>query len=88
MDKFFNSDITNLKNIFYIGTLIDLTYFFNNIVHLIDPLTKKLNIRIHPIAFCGGRFSFYKIQKLINIILWISNIQILLRLSMRLYLTH
>ena len=65
LDKFFNSDITNLKNIFYIGTLIDLTYFFNNIIHLIDPLTKKLNIRIHPIAFCGGRFSFIKYKNLL-----------------------
>lgn len=65
LDKFFNSDIKNLKNIFYIGTLIDLTYFFNNIIHLIGPLTKKLNIRIHPIAFCGGRFSFIKYKNLL-----------------------
>ena len=62
LDKFFNSDITSLKNIFYIGTLVDLTYFFNNITRLIEPLTKKLNIRIHPIVFCGGRFSFIKHQ--------------------------
>ena len=65
LDRLFNHDKSYLRKIFYIGSLSDISFFVNNIIDLILPITKKLNIEVFPIVFCGKRFSYLKHQSLL-----------------------